>query len=602
MAGRVGMLCLLFFATTPAFGAAPALLPEQLLAADTIFYLRYDGIEAHRKAFDGSVVGELMRDELGDFFDYVTNLTRDSLGPVVLKDRILNGEPAKRLQSLRSGFQHAPEAVRCLGQNGFVIGVEIINVLGPRVQVTIVFPEAGREKNGGAVPAALYLLAMLNDMEVTERNVAGRTVYQCDPGERLPVNINWWQEGPHVVLILGTEKPERTIELLAKKRRNILENLLFKEVRAFKDYETIAHGFVDLEKCIKLVHLLPLGNQVIDRLGADNLKWATFRVGFEGRDMRTTLAVRAPGKRTGLLAMLTDGRAVELDRLPPLPPDAASFHVLNLNPAEVFDLIVSLTEAAAALSGEEERQRIHDTIKALDGRLGVSVRNDVLGNLGSQFVVYNSPLEGPFATGLALIAEVKDEAKLKRGLDALLKSLPLVLGETVTVRKQACAGTEIFTTHVAQEVFFLSPTFAVHRGRLVIGLYPQTVRGYLRRAEGKMSSWKSAPLAAAAAEARKGKGKIVGLSMNDPRPPLQQLCPYGPILFGLLDGASPGSFDVGRLPHVQALTEPLYPSMSVVTDDGDTLRINTRGALGLPFLEPPGADGLFLAYLLLQVL
>lgn len=602
MAGRLGMLCLFLFATTPVFCAEPALLPEQLLAADTIFYLRYDGVEAHRKAFDGSVVGELMRDELGDFFEYVTNLTRDTLGPAVLKDRVLNGEPAKGLQSLRNGFRQAPEAVRCLGQNGFVIGVAI-NVLGPRVQVTIVFPEAGREKNRGAVPAALHLLAMLNDMEVTERDVAGRTVYQCDTGERVPFDINWWQEGPHVVLTFGTEKPEHTIELVTKNRRNIFESQLFKECAAFKDYETIARGFVHLEICVKLLRLLSLGNEVIDRLGADNLKWATFHVGFEGRDMRTTLDVRAPGKRTGLFGMLADGPAVELDRLPPLPPDVASFHVLNLNPAEVFDLLVSLREAAAALSDEEELKRVQDTIKGLDSRLGISVRNDVLGHIGSQFVIYNSPLDGPFATGLGLIVEVKDEGKLKRGLDALLKSLPLVFGETATVRKQACAGTEIFSMHVAQEVFFLSPSFAVHRGRLIIGLYPQTVRGYLRRADGKMSAWKPGPLAAAAvAEARKGKGKIVGLSMNDPRPPLKQLCPYGPMLFSLLEGASPGSFDVSRLPNVQALTEPLYPSMSVVTDDGDTLRINTRGALGLPFLEPPGADGLFLAFVALQVL
>ena len=593
MAGRMGACCLLFLVTSPAV-AVEAARPERFLAANSMLYVRFDGVEAHRKAFDGSVVGELMHDELGDFFDYLADVTRDSIGPMTLKSRVLNGEPAKRLHTLRKAFQHVPNALRGLGKNGFVAGVEVITPLGPRGQVTMVFPEAGREENGGL--AAFHLLAQMSAKGVTERKVAGRTVYQCDAELLAPFHIAWWQEGTDIVVLIGTEKPERTLAQVDQKKRSILDHPLFKEVEAFKEYETVGRGFIELEKYIKPLRLLNAGGAVIDALGVDNLQWATFHLGFEGRNMRTSFALRAPGKRVGLLGMLTAGRTVGLEELPPLPSDAASFHAFNLDPLALYDLLLGLGEGVLSA---EDRKELQDAAKDLDERLGVNIRNDLVGALGSQWVLFNSPAEGPFSTGLGLIVEVKDEAKLKTAIDAALKSLPLLVGDRITVRKKRWSGIDLWTVDRGS---YLAPSFAVHRGRLVVGFYPQTVRGHLRRVEGKMAAWKPTPLfEESMLAAKKKRGKVVGLSMNDPRPPLRQMCPWGPILAGILESSSPGTIDVGRLPHVQALTEPLYPSASVITDDDDTIRVETRGSLGLPFLEPPGADGMFLLYYILQV-
>lgn len=603
MSPRVGLSCLVVL-LLPAFVRAEGVRPEQLLAAETMFYLRHDGIDTHRKAYDQSALAETLRGELGDFVDYLTNLTRDSIGPSLLKEQVLEGKPAARLQPLRNGFRHAPDALHCLGKHGFVVGVEIVGLIPPRVQVTVVFPNGADDKHRAATMAGLRLFAALADVPIVENKVAGRTFYQWKQPEPEIVKVAFWQEGKHLVLSIGSEKPERTLEFLEGKRKNILQNPLFKEVEGFKDYETVARGFIELEKYLKPLHLLPPpADQLLTRFGVDNLKSATVYVGFEGRAMRTTLALRVPGKRTGLLGVLAGGEPVDPERLPPLPPDMTSLYVFNLDAGDLFDLVVGAMEAVASVSSDEERKQVQDGVKGLNDRLGVDVRKDLLGSLGSRLILYNAPSEGPMSLGFGAVFEVKDEAKFKASLETALKSLPLLLGDNVTVRKKSCAGGELHSMHVAQEGFVFAPSFALHKGRLVIGLYPQTVRGFLLRSSGKVATWKPTPLVADAfAAAKKSKARVVGMTVSDPRPTLKQLCSIGPFIGGLADSSSPGSFDVSRIPNGQAVTEPLFPNVALLLDDGDLIRLDSRDSLAVPLFDLSGMDAYMSALVGYQLL
>jgi hypothetical protein len=618
MSRRVAVLCLFAVLPLGTARAAEDLKPEQLLAADSVFYFRYDGIDAHRKAFEQSAAGDLFRGEAGDFLDYLIDLTRDGIGPTVLKERVLEGGDAKRLQPIRAGFRRAPEAIRSLVRNGFVVGVEVVGLIPPRVQLTVVFPNAADVKHRADVIAGLRLIAALSDVHIDEGKVGDRTMFRRGrtpprPGAAPPpppfeeekeMQLAWWVEGPHVVLTLGTEKPERTLELLDKKRKNLTESPLFKELEGFKDYETVVRGFVDLEKYVKMMNLLPPpADQILGKLGIENLKSIRLHIGFEGRNMRTTLSVRVPGKRSGLIGMIADGEALDPTTLPPLPPDMTNLYALNVAPAELFDLILTMLEAAAAVGGEDGRKPLDQDLKDFSERIGVDIRKDIVGMLGGRVILYNAPSEGPMSLGFGAVFDVKDEATLKAGLANLLKAAPMILGDNVTVRKQACAGADLYSFHSGTENFIFSPSFSVHKGRLVAGLYPQTVRGYLQRANGKMTAWKPATLLSEAfATAKKGKGKVVGLMVSDPRPTIRQLCSIGPLIGGLADGRSPGSFDVARIPNGQAATEPLFPNVGLLMDDGESLRLETRDSLALPFIDLSGMDSYFSALIGYQIL
>src|SRR5207248_426696 len=163
---------------TRAADSGPA--PEQFLSAKTLFYFRYDGLGEHRKAYDKTVMAELMNGDLGEFVDYMVSSTRNAIGPAVLKGQVLEGSVSKRLQQVRKGFQKTPDALRYLGRRGVVIGGDLVSLYPFRAQLTVVFPDAAADGARDAVHANLRLLAALADVPLKESKIDGRHVWQWD--------------------------------------------------------------------------------------------------------------------------------------------------------------------------------------------------------------------------------------------------------------------------------------------------------------------------------------------------------------------------------------------------------------------------------------
>jgi hypothetical protein len=62
------------------------------------------------------------------------------------------------------------------------------------------------------------------------------------------------------------------------------------------------------------------------------------------------------------------------------------------------------------------------------------------------------------------------------------------------------------------------------------------------------------------------------------------LLSLAPLIGGSVASFAPQlDFDVSTLPNAQEATRHLFPNVSVTTDDGKTLRSETRGSLSLPF-------------------
>src|SRR5437764_1139825 len=92
------ILVLLGFTTAQ---AAEPVAPEKLLAKDSLLFLRYDGLDAHRKAYDQTVLARLMREDLGELVGYLVKLGQEALGPQVLSERLLAGATPGRLLKLQ---------------------------------------------------------------------------------------------------------------------------------------------------------------------------------------------------------------------------------------------------------------------------------------------------------------------------------------------------------------------------------------------------------------------------------------------------------------------------------------------------------------------
>jgi len=132
------------------------------------------------------------------------------------------------------------------------------------------------------------------------------------------------------------------------------------------------------------------------------------------------------------------------------------------------------------------------------------------------------------------------------------------------------------------------PTYAIHKDWLVISFFPQQVHGYIRRAKGDMEAWKPSPrVQESLAQMPK---EFLSVSFSDPRPSINTLLSVGPLVGGLVNSFLPeAKFEVGSIPNAQEATRHLFPNVSVTSDDGKTLRQETRASLALPF-DVAGAD------------
>ena len=114
------------------------------------------------------------------------------------------------------------------------------------------------------------------------------------------------------------------------------------------------------------------------------------------------------------------------------------------------------------------------------------------------------------------------------------------------------------------------------------------MQGYVQRANGEMVGWKPSEKVKATLE--KLPKEFVSIGYSDPRPTLKQLFSLAPLIGATVNNLSPEvNFEVGTLPNAQEATRHLFPNVSVVTDDGKVLRVESRSSLTLP-LDVTGLD------------
>jgi hypothetical protein len=614
-----GWACLALFLPASVFAGDGARAPEALLAHDSVAYFRFDGLEPHRKAYDQTVLAEVMRGDLGDFGAEMVRLVRESVGFGVVKERLLAGLPPEKMVKVHRAARQLPRLLEYLQHHGFVLGVELPAVLPPRVQVTVVFPQAGQPRQREAVFAGLQLFAELSQLTVRESKHGGRVLYLASPAPSVepkkrakeagkpdgpPVaqvaQLAWWQEGEHVVFTFGTEKPDDVVRRLEDARRgNLTSSPLFRSVVGFDRYETIARGFVDLEACLgKAQGLGPLAGLIGNALGLDALKSLTLHVGFAGRYQQTSLVLSLKGKRRGIMKLIPSAEA-SLDRLPPLPPDATSVTAVSINARAWADFTVRMQRAIGLFSftGTGKAQ---NPFAEIDNALGIDVRKDLLDALGSTAVLYSSPGEGFSFLSTSVAVQVKDARKLKATLETMAQTLA---ADGTSVKKSRYRGVDVYTYRLGRGGFTgglpLAPTWTVHDGWLVVGLNPPAVQGHILRSSKRFTAWQPPPLAREFLSDLKknSRAKIIGFCVADLRASLKQSVVFGQIIVSVLNTIQEGTLDPSLVPHFQSLTEPLAPNVMALVDEGDALRLEMKGSLPLP-TDVLGTDSILLLALI----
>jgi hypothetical protein len=568
---------------------APA---ERLLPAETQIYFRWDGIDAHRAAYAQTAAGKMMQGDTGKFFTGVLHQLRDNLGPMLTVPQLLGGAGPAQLQKIQALASQAPRVIEVVGQHGLVVGIELRGKEQPEFQAVIVVPGSG--KDAKPLFSLLQLLALTGKAKITEGQIDGRQVSHLD---LTPIHLAWWVDGDDTVLSIGTGSPEAQVKRTAGNGPRLRDNALFQRVHGFKDFETAARAYVDVAALAKAARARGKDyGHIIDELGLDNLQSMQLYSGFDGLVERSIVEWQlAGGERKGLFR-LTGGRPFRLEDLPPAPDDLVSLSAMNLDLAAAYDVSVPVIETLVSIFNPGEKAKVREGFRMVDQALGIDVRKDLLGELGPRFVHYSSPSDGALNFGEVFLFQVKDGAKVKLTLEQAIKGLASATGANLRVKRHKYHGIDVHEVLFKQQGFFFLPTYAIHDGWLIMSYYPQPVHGYLLRATKELPAWQ--PPQSVRQSLDKLPKEFIAFSVSDPRPTIRQILTIAPAVVALINSLVPDfQVDVGAMPNAAEATQHLFPNVSVVTDNGNVLRSETRASVSLPF-ELTGLDsyGIFFLF------
>jgi len=540
-------------------------VPERVLPSGSQLYLSWDGLDAHRKAFGKTALGKMMRGDTGIFLSELVRFLEKQVD--VLTEQV-SPEALAVIKTL-------PQVIATIGKNGFRFGVEVHQLTPVDAEAMLVVPKAGGVD--GPVFSFLSKAASLAGLKIEP--VKGGKLVRAEP-----LQLRWYTRGDDAVILLEIATQKKVGH--SGPRARFTEHDLYKHVQSFREFPSWADGYLDVAALARLAgQAKPDLKRLIADMGLDGLKNVTFHSGPDGPGEHCVLQLEMPGPRHGLLRAL--GQApVKLAELPPLPADLNAFLAARLDITALYDAAIKGAEATVRIMNPNQEDAVKQGINLAEGVLGLKLRDDLFGSLDDLVVRYSSPGDGPFGFGTVYLIKVRDSAKLQGALDKLTKGLARFPFVDIKVAKRTYHGATINEIRLGEDSYRQLPSFAIHKGWLVYSSCPQPIRGFILRANGELPAWKiNADLTRRLSEFPKD---YVGIAVSDPRPAIKTLFSLGPTAVGMINNLTArlgpqARFDLSLLPNAHEATRHLFPNITVITDDGRRVRIETRASLLLPF-------------------
>jgi len=471
LAHRPVALCIaILFTTLAASLPAQAQPLADRLPADTVVYVGWAGADSLGSQYEGSHLKAILdASNASKFVD-------EFLPQVIQKIRQEEPQAAAMLGSVppMGELWHKPWALAFSGfdMNG---------------------------KGGQPMPRILFVCRPGDDAANFKRRldaVVRQGRQMAGPGAP-PTLIKAFRSGDLVGLSAGYDQPEAALADGAGAGgagQSLAASAAFKSAISRANKEPAVVFYVDAEAAVKQVNQAveksgdvqasEMWPRVRDAAGLDGLKRLIFTQGFDGKDWGTQIFLDAPVPRKGLLAMLEAGPLSD-DVLKAVPSTATMAGVSRFDPAklvdEIRDAIQKVDENAVA--------NFDQGLDQASAILGFDVRKDFLGALGDEWAYYIDPMTGGRgAMGFVIVNRLRDAKKAEQSLakiENMAGNLIAQQGPDAKMRvtlRETKAG-DVTVHFVGSPVF--TPSWAVHRGNLYVGMYPQVVATAARHASGK---------------------------------------------------------------------------------------------------------------------
>ncbi len=563
------------------FALIPAALQAQVeyLPPDAHFFFQWEGTKAFPEKRAKTGWGKTLNSETGTFFKAVWDYGKDTVEALQGNGTL----PPEAAGAIRDGM----ESLGVVYEHGFCVAGRMDNFNPPQGVIVAVFPK------GAAGSAPILTLAKklcaLDGQNPAETKTGGRTIYSIEDNEG---HLGWWRDGDTVIFVLGNERPDIYARKMDQKLFGLAKHPLYQQVMKKDDFPSDLRGFIDVAGFVKMVgEKVPEAQGPLKDTGLEGLKSLTLRSGPAGEAHRTIIEWDMPKPRRGLLAMFSE-KKLDLKDLPPLPQRVSAFSATTFNLGVAYESFLDGFDGVAkAVTGGELSMR--QLVKMGEAFIGVDLSKDVFACFGDMYVGYRSLDDDgglPLFSGVQLF-KVKDEAKLKKSLDTMLKAIPQ--NEAIEVKRRTFEGVEIIEMRMQgpknvgpAELLLLGggqltsglPSFAIDRGWLIIGTHVQHVQGQILRSQGKLPVWQpDARFKTALKTLPKDFTSVDMIDLASGLERVLRLLPTGVNLGNNFTGlVGMKEFDSGLIPHPRWATRHLFPVVGVTSQHGDVIRTEYR--------------------------
>ncbi|HEX3315328.1 MAG TPA: hypothetical protein VHR72_10580 [Gemmataceae bacterium] len=545
--------------------AVPALQAqgtEKYLPSNSQIFAQADPRAMHEAAYKRTLIGKNLSGDLGKCLVAVYRHALLAAELFAVQEKKLSEE---QISLIKKGLKLAEKI------DGLSFGLELSSADPPQGHIVLVL-----DKMGGDLPDFIAKVLDLHGL-VPEKEKVGSTTIRSFA---LPqTQIGWWNQDGHALIYFGTDAPADYLKKINAGKTGLAGNSAYKGLKDVAKFETTGRAYVDYPVLVATAGTVaPQVQQVTEELGLKGFGVARYVAGYEKEMVRLASEMETTGPRDKGLLQIYNKKSFKLADLPPLPSDLSAFQASNFNPRQLYDIAYGSIQGVAKAYAPGQAEAIDGFIAGGEGILGIKLKDDFFNTFDDLAVQYDSPSEG-FFLGKVLLLKVKDEAKLKKTLKTLVEAVPNVPFFTGKLTTTKFRGADVHQYQNNTLGNYQLPTFAVHKGYLVIGSYPQGVRGYILRADGVIPKWTPTPAALKALEPF--PKQFVSISYADAEYPFDALLSILPIVMTAANGAAeklPGlpPFDVNTIPHPQTLERAKYPSISITTDDGKKVRSETR--------------------------
>ncbi len=560
--------------------------PEALLPESSFLYCRIAGSKEYEKAYQQTA-------EFKAFYESgLADLFEGLIDAAVAHDDTGNAEKIRA-------------AVSDLFANGFVFGVSLPQKQPGGIPIpvaTAVFPDSGKWAS-----EILNLIKTSGERNATVEELRGRDVAIISFPESPGIEIGIWAEGKHLVLTAGQNATAVALDCVSGKSPSISSNKRWAQVHSAKtDFKQTSLTWLDWKALQQSYGEIPIPaplpepitvSTVLEMVGLDKLDQIVMRAGYKKE------AIWSEVSFIGLTNQA--GKTMTLKDLPALPKKMNWLSAFQFDAPDLYDNLITLAEKAAQLNGPRAEEQLEMMLKQLPDLIGFDPKADFLDHFGNILCMYDDANGGFFGAGTTLCLSLKNAQAVKDFINTQIERLEKYEEDGGTVdlpiypfRVEKNGGTLIvFDIYGDGGLAVQYGAVQVIDNWLVIGLMPQSVESFYLRTQRKLPGWTPDQEYQTALDAL--PKEFTSITMVSPRESYQMILslvtPFLPaIQSAVLQSDFVGEDDdlpfyVEDFPPVELITSPMFPNVTVSTQDEQGTTYTTRAStFGMPLFGGNG--------------